>query len=135
MAIKNKITDSDNTEILENTDNTIDSDTANTSDTNSKNIVPPETDAPKITQTFVYAGPTSPNGELKTNAVFNGTFEDIKKYYSDLTEQYPQILKLIVSADKFSEISAKTKTPGNITNKYYNDLLDKFSKGKKRGAI
>lgn len=37
-------------------------------------------EAPEGYGLFVYAGPPLPRGRLKENAVFNGTFEDVKAY-------------------------------------------------------
>lgn len=72
---------------------------------------------------FVYAGPTLPYGRLKENAVFRGTFEDIKQYLSDVLEEYPQIKNLIVPTEKLASFSVKVKTPGNIAHKYYSDIV------------
>lgn len=72
---------------------------------------------------FVYAGPSLPRGRLKENTVFRGAFEDVKNYLSDALEDYPQIEKLIVPADKLAAFSVKVKTPGNIVHKYYSDIV------------
>ena len=72
---------------------------------------------------FVYAGPSLPRGRLKENTVFRGAFEDVKNYLSDALEDYPQIEKLIVPADKLAAFSIKVKTPGNIAHKYYSDIV------------
>lgn len=72
---------------------------------------------------FVYAGPSLPRGRLKENTVFRGAFEDVKNYLSDALEDYPQIEKLIVPADKLAAFSVKVKTPGNIAHKYYSDIV------------
>ena len=72
---------------------------------------------------FVYAGPSLPRGRLKENTVFRGTFEDVKNYLSDALEDYPQIEKLIVPADKLAAFSVKVKTPGNIAHKHYGDIV------------
>ena len=72
---------------------------------------------------FVYAGPSLPRGRLKENTVFRGAFEDVKNYLSDALEDYPQIEKLIVPADKLAAFSVKVKTPGNIAHKYYTDIV------------
>lgn len=72
---------------------------------------------------FVYAGPSLPRGRLKENAVFRGTFEDVKTYLADVLEDYPQIERLIVPANKLAAFSVKVKTPGNIAHKYYSDIV------------
>ena len=62
-------------------------------------------EAPQGYNLFVYAGPSLPRGRLKENTVFRGTFEDVKNYLSDALEDYPQIEKLIVPADKLAAFS------------------------------
>lgn len=79
---------------------------------------------------FVYAGPSLPRGMLKENAIFRGTFKDVKAYLADAIEQYPQIERLLVPADKLALFSVKVKTPGNIAHKYYNDIVSAM-RGKK----
>ena len=82
------------------------------------------TDAPESEESglFVYIGPSLPRGRLKENAVFNGTLADVKEYLSDVLEDYPQVARLIVPAEKLAAASVKVKTPGNISHKYYNDI-------------
>ena len=93
------------------------------------NTTPPEKpaegkrEAPQGYNLFVYAGPSLPRGRLKENTVFRGAFEDVKNYLSDVLEDYPQIEKLIVPADKLAAFSVKVKTPGNIAHKYYSDIV------------
>lgn len=79
--------------------------------------------APEGYGLFVYAGPSLPHGRLKEHAVFNGTFEDVKAYLADVLEDYPQAERLIVPVERLSAFAAKVKTPGNITHKYYNDIV------------
>ena len=93
------------------------------------NTTPPEKpaegkqEAQQGNNLFVYAGPSLPRGRLKENTVFRGAFEDVKNYLSDALEDYPQIEKLIVPADKLAAFSVKVKTPGNIAHKYYSDIV------------
>ena len=79
--------------------------------------------APQGYDLFVYAGPSLPRGQLKENTVFRGTFADVKTYLSDVLEDYPQIERLIVPANKLAAFSVKVKTPGNIAHKYYSDIV------------
>ena len=72
---------------------------------------------------FVYAGPTLPRGRLKENAVFRGTFEDVKAYLADVLEEYPQVARLIVPVNRLAAFSVKVKTPGNLAHKYYSDIV------------
>lgn len=72
---------------------------------------------------FVYAGPTLPRGRLKENAVFRGTFKDVAGYLADVLEEYPQVVKLIVPANRLGAFSVKVKKPGNIAHKHYTDIV------------
>ena len=82
-----------------------------------------EEDAPDGYDLFVYAGPTLPRGRLKENAVFRGTFEDVKAYLADVLEVYPQVARLIVPVNRLAAFSVKVKTPGNLAHKYYSDIV------------
>ena len=72
---------------------------------------------------YVYTGPSLPRGQLKENAVFRGEKEDVKAYLKDTIEKYPQIERLIVPVHLLGAYQAKVKKPGNITHKYYNDIV------------
>lgn len=82
-----------------------------------------EQDVPGGYDLFVYAGPTLPRGRLKENAVFRGTFEDVKAYLADVLEVYPQAARLIVPVNRLAAFSVKVKTPGNLAHKYYSDIV------------
>ena len=79
---------------------------------------------------FAYAGPSLPRGRLKENAVFRGTFADVRTYLADVLEEYPQAAKLIVPAERLGAFSVKVKTPGNLAHKYYNDIVLKMRNSK-----
>ena len=81
-------------------------------------------------QHFVYIGPTLPGGKLKCNTVLCGGMAEIKAYYSDVLEDYPQIERLIVPVHKLGEMKEKVQTPGNIINKYYGDIVSVMSRNK-----
>lgn len=72
---------------------------------------------------FAYIGPALPGGALKSNAVLLGTFGEIKESIAPTLEKYPQAEKLIFPVEKLGEQLRKVKTPGNIANKYYNELV------------
>ena len=72
---------------------------------------------------FVYIGPALPGGALKSNAVMVGTFAEIKAYLAPTLEQYPQAEKLFFPVEKLGKQLGKVKTPGNIANKYYTELV------------
>ena len=80
-------------------------------------------DHPEGYDLFVYAGPTLPHGRLKENAIFRGTFKDVSAYLADVLEEYPQVAKLIVPANRMGAFSVKVKTPGNIAHKHYTDIV------------
>lgn len=86
---------------------------------------PPEDaqEAPEGYNLFVYAGPSLPRGRLKENAVFNGTFEDVKAYLADVIADYPLVARMIVPVERLSAFHVKVKTPGNLAHKYYNDIV------------
>lgn len=72
---------------------------------------------------FTYIGPSLPGGALKRNAVLIGSFAEIKAFLSPVLEKYPQAERLIFPVEKLGEQLKKVRTPGNIANKYYNDLV------------
>ena len=72
---------------------------------------------------FAYIGPALPGGALKSNAVLLGTFGEIKESLAPTLEKYPQAEKLIFPVEKLGEQLRKVKSPGNIANKYYNELV------------
>ncbi len=80
-------------------------------------------EAPEGYNLFVYAGPSLPHGRLKENAVFNGTFEDVKAYLADVIADYPLVARMIVPVERLSAFHVKAKTPGNLAHKYYNDIV------------
>lgn len=79
---------------------------------------------------FVYVGPSLPNGELKENAVLEGSFSEILHFLSAQVEKYPQIKRLIVPVNRLAEYSAKVKSGGNIVNKYYADIVSAMKSSK-----
>ena len=80
-------------------------------------------EAPEGYNLFVYAGPSLPHGRLKENAVFNGTFEDVKAYLADVIADYPLVARMIVPVERLSAFHVKVKTPGKLAHKYYNDIV------------
>lgn len=87
-------------------------------------------EAPEGYGLFVYAGPSLPRGRLKENAVFNGTFEDVKAYLADVIADYPLVARMIVPVERLSTFHVKAKTPGNLAHKYYNDIVSAMSGNK-----
>lgn len=89
-----------------------------------------EENAENSGELFAYIGPTLPRGQLKENAIFRGTLPDIKKYLSDVLEEYPQAVRLIVPVDRLAEFSVKVKSPGNLAHKYYSDIVSAMRRTK-----
>lgn len=76
---------------------------------------------------LIYIGPTLPQATLKTNRIFTGTHEEIKKELAPVVEKYPLVERLMVPLDGLAEKKDKVKTTGNILNKYYSDLVSLFA--------
>ena len=81
---------------------------------------------------FAYIGPPIPGGRLMTNAILNGTKEDVLGYYKDVIERFPSVEKLIISIERLAESRAKIRDGGNALSKYYNDLLAQI---RQKGAV
>lgn len=71
-------------------------------------------------RTFVYVGPSLPNGVLTSKAAFVGTRVEVEKYLEKAIESYPQVKKLLVPYEKTATMSNRAKQRGNTT---YNDCL------------
>ncbi len=72
---------------------------------------------------YVYVGPPLPRGTLNYGAVLEGTMDEITEYLSAVLEDYPQVRRLIVPVHRLADASTKARTPGNILNKYYSDVV------------
>ncbi len=79
------------------------------------------------TVTVAYIGPTLPAGQLKCNKIFIGTMPEIKKELATVLEKYPLVEKMLVPVEKLAEKKDKTKTAGNILNKYYSDIVSSIA--------
>lgn len=79
------------------------------------------------TVTVAYIGPTLPAGQLKCNKIFIGTMPEIKKELAAVLGKYPLVEKMLVPVDKLAEKKDKTKTAGNILNKYYSDIASSIA--------
>ncbi len=90
-------------------------------------------ESPKTAEkSFAYIGPPIPGGRLMTNAILNGTKEDIIGYYKDVVERFPNVEKLIVPVERLAESRTKIRSGGNVLSKYYNDLLNQI---RQKGAV
>ena len=76
---------------------------------------------------LVYIGPSLPKAMLKSNRVFEGTHEEIKKELAAVIEKFPLVEKLLVPVEGMAEKKDRAHTAGNILNKYYSDLVSSAS--------
>ena len=76
---------------------------------------------------LVYIGPSLPKAMLKSNRVFEGTHEEIKKELAAVIEKFPLVEKLLVPVEGMAEKKDRAQTAGNILNKYYSDLVSSAS--------
>lgn len=85
--------------------------------------------AKKETETvkFIYIGPSLPKAMLKSNTIFEGTKEGIKKELAAVLEKFPLVEHLLVPVEKLAEKKEKVRTAGNILNKYYSDIASAAS--------
>lgn len=71
---------------------------------------------------LIYIGPSLPKALLKSNRVFEGTPDEIRKELETVIEKFPLVERLIVPVAGMAEKKDKVRTAGNILNKYYSDI-------------
>lgn len=76
---------------------------------------------------LIYIGPSLPKAMLKSNKVFEGTKEDIKKELAEVLEKFPLVERLLVPVAELAEKKDKARTAGSILNKYYSDIASAAS--------
>lgn len=76
---------------------------------------------------LIYIGPSLPKAMLKSNRIFEGTREEIKKELEAVLEKFPLVEKLLVPVEELAGKKDKVKTAGNILNKYYSDIASAAS--------
>ena len=76
---------------------------------------------------LIYIGPSLPKAMLKSNRIFEGTREEIKKELETVLEKFPLVEKLLVPVAGLAEKKDKVRTAGNILNKYYSDIASAAS--------
>ncbi len=76
---------------------------------------------------LIYIGPTLPKAMLKSNRIFEGTREEIKKELAEVLEKFPLVERLLVPVAELAEKKDKVRTAGNILNKYYSDIVSSAS--------
>lgn len=75
----------------------------------------------------IYIGPSLPKAMLKSNKIFEGTPEEIKKELAAVLEKFPLVERLLVPTKELAAAKDKARTPGNILNKYYSDVASAAS--------
>lgn len=76
---------------------------------------------------LIYIGPSLPKAMLKSNRIFEGTREEIKKELAAVLEKFPLVERLLAPVAELAEKKDKVKTAGNILNKYYSDIASAAS--------
>ena len=82
---------------------------------------------------LIYIGPTLQKAMLKSNRIFEGTREKIKKELKTVIEKFPLVEKLLVPVEGLAEKKDKVRSAGNILNKYYSDLVSAAAAVEKEG--
>lgn len=124
MAVKKNATAAAGSEKAAKVDNsTIEAENA----VNGAQMKPQTADKEQDTVKLVYIGPSLPKAMLKSNRIFEGTREEIKKELATAIEKFPLVEKLLVPVAELAEKKDKVKTAGNILNKYYSDIVSSAS--------
>lgn len=124
MAVKKNTTAAAESETAAKVDNST-NETENA--VNGAQTQPQTADKEPDTVKLVYIGPSLPKAMLKSNRIFEGTREEIKKELAAAIEKFPLVEKLLVPVAELAEKKDKVKTAGNILNKYYSDITSSAS--------
>lgn len=124
MAVKKNTTVAAESETAAKVDNST-NETENA--VNGAQTQPQTADKEPDTVKLVYIGPSLPKAMLKSNRIFEGTREEIKKELAAAIEKFPLVEKLLVPVAELAEKKDKVKTAGNILNKYYSDIASSAS--------
>ena len=81
---------------------------------------------------LIYIGPSLPKAMLKSNSIFEGTREEIKKELEAVLEKFPLAEKLLVPVAGLAEKKDKVRTAGNILNKYYTDIVSAIAANERK---
>lgn len=124
MAVKKNVTASAESEKAVGVDNSIIE--AEKAENGANEQSQAENNKPDIVK-LIYIGPSLPKAMLKSNRVFEGTREEIKKELETVLEKFPLVEKLLVPVAELAEKKDKVRTMGNILNKYYSDIASASS--------
>lgn len=101
---KRKSTDAaENIEAADKTEN------VSVSDTVEAETKPAQVNIPKK---YIYLGASLPNNALKSNTVFDGTFEEVCKYLQAEIKQYPLVKELLIPVDRLSASGTSSRISG-----------------------
>lgn len=73
-------------------------------------------------QKFIYVGPTVGRYGLRENAVFHGTFEQVREHLSIVLEAIPQVEKQIVPSTAKTTTSSRVKKRDTLQYKQYQEI-------------
>lgn len=119
MAVKKNATAATESETAEKVDNpTVETESA----VNGAQTQPQAANKEPDTIKLIYIGPSLPKAMLKSNKVFEGTREEIRKELAAVLEKFPLVERLLVPSAELAEKKDKVRTAGNILNKYYSDI-------------
>lgn len=124
MAVKKNATEAAESETAAKVDNST-NETENA--VNGAQTQPQTANKEPDTVKLIYIGPSLPKAMLKSNRIFEGTREEIKKELAAVLEKFPLVEKLLVPVAELAEKKDKVKTAGNILNKYYSDIASATS--------
>lgn len=124
MAVKKNATEAAESEKAAKVDNST-IETENAAD--GAQTQPQTADKEPDTVKLVYIGPSLPKAMLKSNRIFEGTREEIKKELAAVLEKFPLVEKMLVPVAELAEKKDKVRTAGNILNKYYSDIASAAS--------
>lgn len=125
MAVKKNATAAAESETAAKVDNNSTNETENA--VNGVQTQPQTANKEPDTVKLIYIGPSLPKAMLKSNRIFEGTREEIKKELAAVLEKFPLVEKLLVPVAELAEKKDKVKTAGNILNKYYSDIASAAS--------
>lgn len=81
-----------------------------------------ESEAAAQKGTYIYVGPTLPDGSLRKNQTLRGTHEEVLAYLAPQTQKYPQVKRLIVSVSGLAQEKRKIEAGGNAAGQAYSVL-------------
>ena len=72
--------------------------------------------------TFVYIGPSLPNGQLKSGTVFRGQRSEVLKHLEGVTTKHPEVLHLLVQSGEVATAKRKLQSGESLLTENYKAL-------------